>query len=197
MIGKINKLNLQLSTRERNILILAAITTVIFLLSYVVPTVRDFYQERANSIDSVLLDLSRETRFIEDSERWRERRIAAEEQRQELAAQIHQGNTIPLIEASIQRDLTQYARQSDITINSTRLAQREQTEGWILVSQEMSFRTNDAGNTVELLRLLETSTPRLHVKEFSLDRSRAQFTGSITVVGFARSEGLLPNASSN
>lgn len=197
MIGKINKLNLQLSTRERNILILAAITTVIFLLSYVVPTVRDFYQERANSIDSVLLDLSRETRFIEDSERWRERRIAAEEQRQELAAQVHQGNTIPLIEASIQRDLTQYARQSDITINSTRLAQREQTEGWILVSQEMSFRTNDAGNTVELLRLLETSTPRLHVKEFSLDRSRAQFTGSITVVGFARSEGLLPNASSN
>lgn len=197
MIGKIDKLNLQLSTRERNILILAAITTVIFLLSYVVPTVRDFYQERANSIDSVLLDLSRETRFIEDSERWRERRIAAEEQRQELAAQVYQGNTIPLIEASIQRDLTQYARQSDITINSTRLAQREQTEGWILVSQEMSFRTNDAGNTVELLRLLETSTPRLHVKEFSLDRSRAQFTGSITVVGFARSEGLLPNASSN
>lgn len=197
MIGKINKLNLQLSTRERNILILAAVTTVIFLLSYVVPTVRDFYQERANSIDSVLLDLSRETRFIGDSERWRERRIAAEEQRQELAAQVHQGNTIPLIEASIQRDLTQYARQSDITINSTRLAQREQTEGWILVSQEMSFRTNDAGNTVELLRLLETSTPRLHVKEFSLDRSRAQFTGSITVVGFARSEGLLPNASSN
>lgn len=197
MIGKINKLNLQLSTRERNILILAAVTTVIFLLSYVVPTVRDFYQERANNIDSVLLDLSRETRFIEDSERWRERRIAAEEQRQELAAQVHQGNTIPLIEASIQRDLTQYARQSDITINSTRLAQREQTEGWILVSQEMSFRTNDASNTVELLRLLETSTPRLHVKEFSLDRSRAQFTGSITVVGFARSEGLLPNASSN
>ena len=144
-----------------------------------------------------MLDLSRETRFIEDSDRWRERRIDAEQQREELAEQIHQGSTIPLIEAAIQRDLTQYARQSDITINSTRLAQRQQTEGWILVSQEMSFRTNDAGNTIELLRLLETSTPRLHVKEFSLDRSRAQFTGAITVVGFARSEGLLPNASSN
>ncbi len=193
----IKGLDIQLTSRERNILILAGITAAIFLLSFVLPAVQGFYQQRENNIDSVLLDLSRESRFIEDSERWQARRAEVEARRAELNEQIYSGGTIPLIEAAIQRDLTQYARDADIDISSTRLAQRQQTRDWILVSQEMAFRTNDANNTITLLRALETSTPRLHVKDFSLDRSRQQFTGSITVVGFARSDGLVNNSSAN
>ena len=49
----------------------------------------------------------------------------------------------------------------------------------------MSFRTDDAGNTITFLRLLENSEPRLRVMGFSLSRSRNQYNGSITVVGFA------------
>ena len=55
-----------------------------------------------------------------------------------------------------------------------------------MISQEMSFRTLDDSNTVRFLRLLEESAPRLWVREFSLNRSRNQYSGSITVVGFAR-----------
>jgi hypothetical protein len=51
----------------------------------------------------------------------------------------------------------------------------------------MSFRTSDAAATVDFLSLIEQSIPRLEVTEFSLDRSRNQFSGAITVVGFARS----------
>lgn len=182
--------NLQISTRERNILLLAALVAVLFVGSYVIPAIGNVYQERQANIDRVLLDVAREARLIEDTPSWAARRMAVETRQEELQSKIFSGATGPLIEATIQRDLTQYARQASINVNSTRLAERLQTEGWLMVSQEMSFRTDSAVNTVNFLRALENSTPRLYVKDFSLDRSRQQYTGSITVVGFARSDGL-------
>jgi hypothetical protein len=86
--------------------------------------------------------------------------------------------------------LSQHARDSGITVASTRLADRLETAGWLMISQEMSFRTSEDGNTIEFLEKLENSTPKLRVTDFNLSRSRNQYSGSITVVGFARSEGL-------
>ena len=60
-----------------------------------------------------------------------------------------------------------------------------------MISQEMSFNTNDASNTIGFLQKLERSAPRLRVTDFSINRSRSRYAGSITVVGFARSQGLL------
>ena len=40
--------------------------------------------------------------------------------------------------------------------------------------------------SVEFLRKLETSSPKLRVTGFSFDKNNNQYVGSITVVGFAR-----------
>ena len=71
-------------------------------------------------------------------------------------------------------------------MNSTRLAESVEANDWLMISQEMSFRTGDASYTVNFLRQLENSQPRLRVRDFSLNRSRNQYSGSITVVGFAQ-----------
>ena len=60
-----------------------------------------------------------------------------------------------------------------------------------MISQEMSFRTDSANNAVGFLEGLSDSVPRLYVKDFSINRTRSQYTGDIIVVGFARSEGLI------
>jgi len=36
------------------------------------------------------------------------------------------------------------------------------------------------------LELLKNSEPKLHITEFSINRNRRQFTGSITVTGFSK-----------
>ncbi len=181
---------MQISKRERNILLLAAVVALVFVSNYLFPAVRGIYEQRQANIDNVSIELAREQRLIEDTVRWRERRVVAEAQRAEMETQVFSGDTVPIIEANIQRSLSQLARDAGITVNSTRLAERLQTEGWLLISQEMSFRTTDAGNTIRFLEGLESSVPRLRVTDFSLNRSRNQYTGSITVVGFARSEGV-------
>lgn len=179
---------MQLSKRERTIVILAALVALAFISSSVFPTIQRAYQDRQASIESVQLDIEREQRLIANTASWRERRVEVEAKRAELEAQVFSGTTIPIVEANIQRALSQYARETNITVSSTRLAERLETDGWLLISQEMSFRTDNAANTIQFLERLETSLPRLRVTDFNLTRSRNQYSGSITVVGFARSD---------
>jgi hypothetical protein len=177
---------MEISSREGNILLLAAVVALMFMATRVVPAVGNIYDGRKADIDDVLLAIEREERLIENSLAWRERRIDAEVQQAQIETQIFSGDTIPLIEANIQRELSQHARDSGLSVNSTRLAESVEANDWLMISQEMSFRTVDASNTVTFLRQLENSQPRLRVRDFSLNRSRNQYSGSITVVGFAQ-----------
>ncbi len=188
---------MQISKRERNILIMAGVVALAFVSTSVFPAVKRIYQERQASIESVQLDIEREQRLITNTASWRERRVEVETKRAEIETQAFSGSTIPIVEANIQRAMTQYARDTNITVNSTRLAERLESNGWLLISQEMSFNTDNAANTVEFLRRLEASIPRLRVTDFNLTRSRNLYNGSITVVGFARSEIQVANAASS
>jgi hypothetical protein len=180
--------NLQsLSTRERLILLLAAVVAFVFVFTRGVPIVTRVYAERTASVESVQLDIERELRLQRSAELWSSRRAETERALANAEAGLFSGSTNAIVEASIQQILSQHAASAGIEVNSTRLAETLEQGDWTLVSQEMSFRTSDAAATVDFLSLIEQSIPRLEVTEFSLDRSRNQFSGAITVVGFARS----------
>ncbi len=180
--------NLQsLSTRERLILLLAAVVAFVFVFTRGVPIVTRVYAERTASVESVQLDIERELRLQRSAELWSSRRAETERALANAEAGLFSGSTNAIVEASIQQILSQHAASAGIEVNSTRLAETLEQGEWTLVSQEMSFRTSDAAATVDFLSLIEQSIPRLEVTEFSLDRSRNQFSGAITVVGFARS----------
>lgn len=182
---------MSISKRERNILILAGLVAAVFVISSLVPLLQDLYRQRSEVISDIELQIEQERRLFDETVAWRNRRAEVEALATELDSQVFTGGTVPVIEASIQTALTQLARDSGITVSSTRLAERLQTADWIMVQQEMSFQTSNAANTIEFLRRLEASEPRLWVAEFSLNQARNRYSGSITAVGFARAEGLL------
>ena len=188
---------MKISKRERNILILAAVVALLLMATSGWPAVASVYTQRQENIESVEIDIAREQRLIENIASWRERRVEVESQIVQLNSQTFTGETIPIVEANIQRALSLQARELGITVSSTRLADRLGTDDWLLIRQEMSFRTNDQGNMARFLERLETSKPRLRVTAFNVNRSRNQYSGSITVVGFARSEGLVAVLASN
>ena len=175
-----------LSTRERGILALALIVAGVFFVTRGLPLVQEAYAARADSIDSVLLDIERERRLLNTEASWEQKRRETEAKLAAAEAGLFRGTTAATVEASIQRELSQYAANAGITVNSTRLAERLPAGEWTLISQELSFETSDAAATVKFLKLIETSVPQLKVSAFSLDRSRNQFSGSLTAVGFAR-----------
>ena len=188
---------MQISKREKNILLLAGAVACVFVFTSGWPAIKSIYAERQGNIESVEIDIAREQRLVENTASWRERRVEVESQIAELENQIFDGATIPIVEANIQRALSSHARETNITVSSTRLAEQVVSDDWLLIRQEMSFRTNNQANTVRFLESLENSLPRLRVTAFNINRSRNQYSGSITVVGFARSEGLINEVASN
>ena len=188
---------MEISSREKNILILAGLVALIFLVTNLSPRITGLYNERQNNVENIQLEIARELRLIGEVDSWRERRVSVEESQALFESQIFNGDTIPVVEANIQRELSLKARESGIAVNSTRLAESIASDSWFMISQEMSFRTNDASNTVTFLQKLRESEPRLRVTEFSINRSRNQYNGSITVVGFSRSAALSAQFSSS
>jgi hypothetical protein len=93
---------------------------------------------------------------------------------------------VPLISANIQRVVRDYANQTGISITSTKLAEAMETEGWVLVQQEITIVTDNQRNIMAFLQQLEQSSPRLGVSTFAIRRNRNQYAGTLTVVGFSR-----------
>jgi len=178
-----------LSPREKNILRLGAAVAVVLLLSNGIPALTKLYQARADRIEQLRDEIAREQRLVDDSGVWRERRTLIEEQRPQLDSLVFPGNATPMLTAAIQRQVREYAAAAGITINSTRLAESEQTDGWLKVEQSLSFTLTDQSSTLSFLGQLENAAPFLGVTDFSMRRNRNQYTGEITVVGLSRSTG--------
>ena len=97
-----------ISARERRILILAGLVSAVFVVTQIVPAAQVLYESRNATIQGILLAVEREVRLIEDSLVWRDRRIEAEVQQAKVESQIFSGLTIPLVEANLQQDLSNY-----------------------------------------------------------------------------------------
>ena len=177
---------LELSQRERLMISVAFIFGGVLIFTSGYPAVLTFYETRNEAIQSVVFDIADEERLYERENYWSDARNVAEGNSNEFSLQIFSGETLATIEASIQSEIVKHARSSGIIINSTRLAESFQSRDWQMVKQELSFRTLDANNSIEFLRKLETSSPRLRVIGFSFNKNNNQYVGSITVVGFAR-----------
>jgi hypothetical protein len=172
--------------REKKILYAGAAVAMLFAVVQLFPLIGGVYSERHAQIERLRDDIAREENLIGDAQTWSERREGIERQLDALEAQVFQGGTLPLLTANIQRMVRQYATETSVTITSTKLAETLETPGWLLVRQELSFTMDNQSNTLGFLRLLEQSRPYLGVTNFSLRRTRNQYTGTVTVIGFSR-----------
>jgi len=175
-----------MTKRERNILLVAVAVGAVFLGVQALPAVLTIHEERAANIDRLRVEIDRERRLLEAAESWQQQRQETEQRQEALASQVFEGTAVPLISANIQRLVRDHATSNGIAVTSAGLAESLQSEGWLLVQQELSFQTADQRNLLAFLQALDTSRPWLAVNSFSVRRNRNQYSGEITVVGFSR-----------
>jgi hypothetical protein len=183
-----------MTTREKNILYAGAAILVVMILLRGLPLIGEVYAERKDSIELIRDDIAREQNLAAAAEEWRDRRNEIESRMAEMETQVFGASTLPLLSANLQRMVRQYANDADISITSTKLAEPVLSNGWLLVEQELSFTMDNQSNSLGLLRRLEESQPWLAVTSFTMRRNRNQYSGTITVVGFSRTdaEGSIP-----
>jgi hypothetical protein len=175
----------RLSRREQNIMKLAGVVALLFVLSQGVPGLRQYYAEGQQEISQLRDAIAREQRLIEETDRWLSRQEELAVIRPTLNSQVFSGNNAPLIAAAIQRQVRQIASEHGINITANRLAESEQGAGWLRVNQGLSFSMTDQNALLPFFKALEAGEPYLGVSAFSLRRSRDRYTGEMTVVGFS------------
>jgi len=177
-----------MTKREKNILALALVVGAVFAVTQALPAARAWYAQGAARVDQLQTEIAREERLQETAADWAERRSGVEARELALDAMLFPESSVALISASIQRLVRDLAGETSISITSSKLAESMETDGWLLVEQELSLLTDNQENMLRLVRSLETATPWLGVSSFSVRRNRNQYDGILTVVGFSRTD---------
>ncbi len=174
-----------MKNNDKKLIAVAGILFLLVVIVRVIPLLKESYNEDLQEIEFLeqriarMRSLIEEAPFIKDDEAARREEVAA------LASWTFTGQDPNLIGTSVQRQLRQAVEEAGVLPRSYNTPRIAEAEGWLLITQEMDF-VIEQNAILQFLDLLENSRPRLHVTEFSINRNRRQYTGSITVTGFSK-----------
>ncbi len=174
-----------MKNNDKKLVAVAAILFLLVVIVRVIPLLKESYNEDLQEIEFLeqriarMRSLMEEAPFIKDDEAARREEVAA------LASWTFTGQDPNLIGTSVQRQLRQAVEEAGVLPRSYNTPRIAEAEGWLLITQEMDF-VIEQNAILQFLDLLENSRPRLHVTEFTINRNRRQYTGSITVTGFSK-----------
>ena len=174
-----------MKSNEKKLVALAGLLFLVVLVVRIVPVMKESYNDGLEEIDFMeqriqrLRYLIEEAPFIVDEEALKRQEFAA------MEAWVFTGQDPNLIGSSVQRQLRQAVDGADLIVRQYSTPRFAETEGWLVVTQEMDF-VIEQENILEFLRLIEEARPKLHITEFNINRNRRQYTGSITVTGFSK-----------
>lgn len=174
-----------MKANEKKMIALLAALAVMVVIVRVVPLLRESYQETLDEIEFTQQRIQRLRQLVEEAPFIIEEEALKREEMAALESWIFTGQDQNLIGSSVQRSLRQVVEEAGVLPRSYSTPRYTELQGWLMVSQEMDF-VIDQEKILPFLDLLEKSRPRLHVTEFSINRNRRQFLGSITVTGFSK-----------
>ena len=170
--------------REKQLIILATLVFAVFLVVLVIPRVLDYYQQGRQDIALMQDRILRYQNLAAATDQWLEREALKTAEIAELETWVFSGNDPNLIGNSVQRALRQALEKAGVSVREMSVARYSYVDGWLMVTQDMSFSL-DQQHVLPFLNALQELRPRLFVQTFSVARNRRQYTGNITVVVFA------------
>ena len=170
---------------EKQLLMLGTTLLVLVLLIRVLPMAVNYYRSGREEIALLQERVERYRTLIVDTAQWQQREQLKTAEVTDLQTWVFPGSDPNLVSSSIQRSLRQLMADNSVELREAGVARYSYVGKWLMVEQDMTFAINQPA-VLPFLRALEASRPRLQVSAISISRNRKQYTGSLTVVGFAR-----------
>lgn len=174
-----------MKSKEKKLIALASAMFFLVLVVRGIPYMRDTYREGLDEIEFMEQRIERLHMLMEESAIIKDEEAAKREEMATLESWVFSGQDPNLVGNSVQLQLRQVVGEAGVLARSYDRPRFAETSGWMLVTQEMDF-VIDQANILKFLDLLENTRPKLHVTEFTINRNRRQFLGSITVTGFSK-----------
>lgn len=174
-----------MKNNEKTLIGLAVGLFLLVLVVRGIPWMRESYNESLEEIEFTQQQIDRLRMLVEEAPFIKDEEIAKQAEIEALQSWVFTGEDPNLIGSAVQRQLRQAVEEVGVIARSYNTPRFAETEGWLIVTQEMDF-VIEQEEILPFLELLKTSLPKLHITEFSINRNRRQFTGSITVTGFSK-----------
>jgi hypothetical protein len=172
---------------EKNLLILAGVLFALVLVVRILPMLFDYYRQGREDIALQQERVERLRTLIVETSQWQEREQLKQAEVTDLESWVFPGTDPNLVSSSVQRALRQLAAGSGAELREIGVARYSYVGEWLMVEQDMNFALAQEA-ILPFLRALDASRPHLNVSAFSINRTRRQYTGSLTVVGFSRTD---------
>lgn len=176
-----------MKSSEKRLVLIAGVLFALVLAVRVLPLLFDYYRQSREDIALLQERAERLRTLIVETSAWQEREQLKQAEVTDLESWVFPGTDPNLISSSIQRSLRQLVADSGLELREIGVARYNRTGKWLLVEQDIKFAL-DQQQILGFLQSLQGARPRLHITSFSVDRNRRQYTGSLTVVGFGRTD---------
>lgn len=170
---------------EKKLSLILATLFLLVVVIQVIPLLRTYYLDGQENIALLQDRLERYQQLIEDTEQWQEREALKRIESADYEHWVFEGSDSRLLATSVQRSLRQAVDQSGIAVREMSVARYSYVGDWLMVTQDMNVILEQE-KILPFLSALNALTPKIFVTAFSVTRSRRQFTGTISVVGFGK-----------
>lgn len=172
---------------ERQLVIIAGVLFALVLVVRVLPLLYGYYRQSREDIALLEERADRLRTLIVETSEWQEREQLKRAEITDLESWVFPGTDPNLISSSLQRSVRQLMADHGLELRELGVARYNRVGKWLQVEQDIDFSL-DQQEILPFLQTLQSARPRLHIAKFSISRNRRQFTGSLTVVGFGRTE---------
>ncbi len=174
-----------MSTKERQLLLIFAVLTVLVLLVNVFPALYKQYQQEQEELAQMHLRLEAYRKLLGTDAQWQEKLNQAQKRKQIAEQGLFSGETREIIDARMQSQVKKLAQEAGVKIESIGLAEYTHTNEWLMVNKRIRFSAKTA-QLVKLLTLLQKAKPKLTVIGLDVRVNRKILRGTFKVVGFSR-----------
>jgi hypothetical protein len=172
---------------EKQLVIIAGALFALVLVVRVLPLLYGYYTESREDIALLEERADRLRTLIVETSEWQEREQIKRAEIGDLETWVFPGTDPNLISSSLQRSVRQLVADHGLELRELGVARYNRVDKWLLVEQDIDFSL-DQHEILPFLQALQSARPRLHIAKFGISRNRRQYTGSLTVVGFGRTE---------
>jgi hypothetical protein len=170
---------------EKNLVLIATLLFAVVLVVRIFPLALDYYRQGQDDIALMQERMERYRTLIVETEQWQDKEKLKLAEIADLQSWTFNSADPNLVSSSLQRNLRQIADSSGVELREMGVPRYSYVSEWLMVEQDANFSLSQ-DEMLPFLNNLQQTRPRLPIAAFSLTRNRRQFTGTVTVVGFAK-----------
>jgi len=180
-----------MNTKERKLIFIFFAILAIGLVVKGIPFAIKTYQTGVDDIQQLKDKRKRLKKLLARNQYWKAEFDKTTKKAQQLEKQLYRGQSAELMAGRLQADLKTLTKKSQIKVDSMSLPDLKYYEGWLLIHQTMTFKTN-AGALMRFLTLIKEANPKLIITDLQV-RAPASRRGrtsilscTVKVIGFSR-----------